>query len=431
MADNFQDGEKIQINTTGQEDGDQGNDKKISRPLLQNYSHVGQAVSDNIMSQTSSKKHVSPSRSSEIQHSEAIPTTARSASRATSSKSNSPSVSAVASVASSNSRHSLNRPTSLDQGIVEKVNSSHSGLIASSRSSASSSDERDPSPKSEGELGKPAPANSNLLFINSLTNPRKRKRSDQEGTSLKHFQYGSADTPTVRSEFTSIEAPALSRQGGLTPIEEHGSNKGLGVAQPLADSFGGTPVVTTPCTEVDNIFDENGTVSSSQLAKKAGRPERRLPGRKRQPNPDINIEADLRRQLQLKTNYRTVAKALKPILAELAKRAIEEIREGDEAYRTHEQYEVVLKQLEMRLQERLAYLNESYRLKKKHAEEALQADRNATRDESAVSFIEIININSVLRASNSGLYEIYRTTTCSDVNVTFYVLKETQWAILI
>ena len=356
------------------------------QPLLLNYSHRGQAVSDNILSRPSSKKRVSPSQLSEPHPSEAIRATNCSALGATPSIGNSPLVSTVASVASGNSCHSSIGPSPLDQGNVEKVNLSPNGLSASSRSSTSSSDERDSSPRSESGVEKAVLANDNSLSPNSATNPRKRKRSDQEGTSLKHFQYGSTDSPSVRREFTSIEAQAFNRQGGLTPIEEHGSNQGLGVAQPLADSFGGTPVVTTPCTEVDNIFDENGTASGSQLAKKVVKPERRLPGRKRQPNPDINIEADLRRQLQLKTNYRAVAKALKPILAELAKRAIEEIREDDEAYSKHKQYEIVLKQLKTRLQERLAYLNESYRLKKKYAEDALQADCIAIREESAVSF---------------------------------------------
>lgn len=386
MADKLQDGENSQLSTFGERDTGQGNNEKRMHSLLLNYSYRGQAGSDNGMSQTSSKKHFSPLQLSETRRSEAIQTKIRSVLGTTSSTSNSPLISAEPSATSGNSRNSSVDPAPLDQGIVEKDNPSPNGLSASSRSSASSSDERDLSPRSESGVEKSILADRNALLSNSATNPRKRKRSDQEGSSLKQSQYDSMDTPTTHGEFTSAEAQAFSRQRGLTPIEENGSNQGLGVAQPLIDSFGGTPAVTTPCTEVDNIFDENGTASSSQLAKKVMKPERRLPGRKRQPNPDINIEADLRRQLQLKTNYRAVAKALKPILAELAKRAIEEIKEDDEAYKRHEQYETVSRQLKTRLQERLANLNESYRLKRKYAEDALQTDQIAIREESAVSF---------------------------------------------
>lgn len=386
MADKLQDGENLQLSTVGEHDTGRGNNEnRIHSPLL-NYSHPGQAGSDNGLSQTSSKKHVSLLRLSETQRSEAIQTKNRNVVGMTSSTSNSPLISDEPSATSGNSRNSSVDAAPLDQGIVEKDNPSLNGLSASSRSSSSPSDERDISPRSESGVEKSILAERNALLSNSATNPRKRKRSDQEGLSPKQFQYDSMDTSTTRGEFTSAEAQAFSRQRGLTPIEENGSNQGLGVTQPLVDSFGGTPAVTTPCTEVDNIFDENGTASGSQLAKKVMKPERRLPGRKRQPNPDINIEADLRRQLQLKTNYRAVAKALKPILAELAKRAIEEIREDDEAYRRHEQFEMVSRQLKTRLHERLASLNESYRLKRKFAEDALQTDQIAIREECAVSF---------------------------------------------
>jgi hypothetical protein len=108
---------------------------------------------------------------------------------------------------------------------------------------------------------------------------------------------------------------------------------------------------------------------------------KRLPGRRRAPNPNISIEADLRRQLQLKMGYRAVAKALKPILAELAKRTVEELETGPDAHKRSEEYDIVMRGLDQRLQSRLVILENEKNLLEDHAERVREANEVASNEQ--------------------------------------------------
>jgi hypothetical protein len=112
---------------------------------------------------------------------------------------------------------------------------------------------------------------------------------------------------------------------------------------------------------------------------------KRLPGRRRAPNPNISIEADLRRQLQLKMGYRAVAKALKPILAELAKRTVEELESSQDAHKHTEEYDIVMRELGQRLQSRLEILDNEKKLLEEHAERLREANENTASGQYEVS----------------------------------------------
>jgi hypothetical protein len=115
-----------------------------------------------------------------------------------------------------------------------------------------------------------------------------------------------------------------------------------------------TPLPDTPV----NGNDGGTAVNTDQEPTKA---VRRLPGRRRAPNPDDNIEADLRRQLGLKMGYRSVVKALKPILAELATRDIKRLEdEEDDYYRQCAEYETVMADLDSFLERRVSTLRASF-----------------------------------------------------------------------
>lgn len=79
----------------------------------------------------------------------------------------------------------------------------------------------------------------------------------------------------------------------------------------------------------------------------------RLPGRRRAHHADIDIEVDLRRQLELRVGYRALAKALKPLLAEIANRTASDLKTEDELYKQCPEYQEVLDELDDRLQQRL------------------------------------------------------------------------------
>ena len=81
--------------------------------------------------------------------------------------------------------------------------------------------------------------------------------------------------------------------------------------------------------------------------------KKRLPGRRRAPNPNDSIEADMRRQLSLRMSYRAVTKHLKPILQEIANRTEEKIDTDPEYHKTSERHGIVDAQLDESLRTRL------------------------------------------------------------------------------
>ncbi|KAF3053616.1 hypothetical protein E8E11_007332 [Didymella keratinophila] len=83
---------------------------------------------------------------------------------------------------------------------------------------------------------------------------------------------------------------------------------------------------------------------------------KRLPGRRRQPHPDMNVEVDLRRQLSLKTSYRSVAKVLKGYLDELAQRTIKNLDDDSEFHRNCPEYKPLIDGLDSKRDAQLEYL---------------------------------------------------------------------------
>ncbi|KAI9851422.1 MAG: hypothetical protein M1838_003773 [Thelocarpon superellum] len=100
----------------------------------------------------------------------------------------------------------------------------------------------------------------------------------------------------------------------------------------------------------------------------------RLPGRRRAPHADPVVEALLVRQGDLKRNYRTVAKAMKPALAVLSDRTSALLEEDEQAHKKAALFEAVQAELDARLAERLDDLDREYRLKRDNAVVKLAAE---------------------------------------------------------
>ncbi|KAI9697713.1 MAG: hypothetical protein M1820_007700 [Bogoriella megaspora] len=95
--------------------------------------------------------------------------------------------------------------------------------------------------------------------------------------------------------------------------------------------------------------------------------KKRLPGRRRAPNPNDSIEADMRRQLQLRMGYRAVVKALKPVLTEIANRTEEKLDTDPEYHKTSDRYGVVDRQLDETLEQRLHDIDMEEKYKSENA----------------------------------------------------------------
>ncbi|KAJ4362131.1 hypothetical protein N0V95_001589 [Ascochyta clinopodiicola] len=83
---------------------------------------------------------------------------------------------------------------------------------------------------------------------------------------------------------------------------------------------------------------------------------KRLPGRRRQPHPDTNVEVDLRRQLTLKTSYRSVAKVLKGVLDELAQRTNKNLQDDPDYHKQCPEYKPLMAGLDQKRDTQLDYL---------------------------------------------------------------------------
>nr|GFD58685.1 hypothetical protein [Tanacetum cinerariifolium] len=70
----------------------------------------------------------------------------------------------------------------------------------------------------------------------------------------------------------------------------------------------------------------------------------------------MNIEVDLRRQLSLKTSYRSVAKVLKGYLDELAQRTIKNLDDSSEFHKNCPEYRPLIDGLDKKRNGQLDYL---------------------------------------------------------------------------
>jgi hypothetical protein len=156
---------------------------------------------------------------------------------------------------------------------------------------------------------------------------------------IKLSQVSMEDTPDLDELHDSI-APLIAKGRGRR------SNR-FRDETPI-DSTLGTPAPGTPYQDLGDMERVKGG--------------RRLPGRRRAPNSNPRIEADLRRQLKLKMNFRTLVKGLKPILDELSKRALDDLEDDENAHEKHPQYKTVQNQLDQYLQRRLSKVDAVFEL---------------------------------------------------------------------
>ncbi|KAI5253486.1 hypothetical protein E4T42_02974 [Aureobasidium subglaciale] len=146
-----------------------------------------------------------------------------------------------------------------------------------------------------------------------------------------------------------------------------------------------TPVVSATASPVGSNQDSNAEQESPTkhsalipagdaltASQNGDKPVKKLPGRRRAPHANPKVEAALRRQLHLRMAYRSVAKNLKPILTELAKRSLSSIHRDPEAHTAFSEYPIVKQTLEGHFQERLDWIQKQKILNKKRLDDMLE-----------------------------------------------------------
>lgn len=161
-----------------------------------------------------------------------------------------------------------------------------------------------------------------------------------------------------------------------------------------------TPVVSATASPAGSNQDSNAyqespskklasaLVEGAPTASQDGdKPVKRLPGRRRAPHANPKVEAALRRQLHLRMAYRAVAKNLKPILAELAKRSLSIIHKDPEAQTTFSEYPVVKNSLNEHFEERLTWIQKQKELNKQRLDDILEQETAMRKRNYEVSII--------------------------------------------
>lgn len=112
---------------------------------------------------------------------------------------------------------------------------------------------------------------------------------------------------------------------------------------------------------------------------------RRLPGRRRQPHPDVNIETDLRRQLNIKMNYRSLAKIQKTLLEELSNRTTNNLETDPEYHKRCPEYPGLMAALDKYRKSRLDQVHAERRLKLEQLERLRIAEVRIQKEQYTVS----------------------------------------------
>jgi hypothetical protein len=175
-------------------------------------------------------------------------------------------------------------------------------------------------------------------------------------------------------------------------VSEQPRRKKRKTTETIADS-GDQPPDLTDASTVPNSPEQLAEVENSQNLQHVlptngeapAKVARRLPGRRRQPHPDINVEIDLRRQLTLKTSYRSLAKVQKAILDELSNRTIRNLENDPDFYKKCPEYEPLMASLDERRDCRLDEVNARRTFKLEQLERERLAEENIQRQQYIVS----------------------------------------------
>lgn len=217
---------------------------------------------------------------------------------------------------------------------------------------------------------KPAPDATTTL---PTTAGKKRRASDDSTQSSKTINPRPNGVLTrTQSEVSEQQPRRKKRKTTRAPTESADQPPELTDASTAPNSPEQLPDVDGS-QNLQNVLPTNGDAPA--------KPGRRLPGRRRQPHSDINIETDLRRQLTLKMNYRSLAKVQKTLLEELSKRTIENLEKDDDYHTRCPEYEPLMAELKQRRDGRIDQIDavRTYRMEQMQrvrlAEERIQKEQ--------------------------------------------------------
>lgn len=201
-----------------------------------------------------------------------------------------------------------------------------------------------------------------------------------------------SDDSTQSSKTLSARQNGVLTRTQSDVSEQQPRRKKRKTTEPAAEPTDQPPELTDASTapnSPEQMPDVDGSQSLHNLLPTNGdapaKSGRRLPGRRRQPHPDINIEVDLRRQLNLKMSYRSLAKVQKSLLEELSNRTIKNLDLGPNYHAQCPEFKPLMATLDQRRDSRLDEVNamRNYRLEQlerlRVAEDRIQKEQYINR----------------------------------------------------
>ena len=241
------------------------------------------------------------------------------------------------------------------------------------------------------ELQTPAPGATSTT---ATTNAKKRRTSDDLTQSSK--------TPNPRSN------GVLSRT--QSEISENQSRKKRKTTETIAEPADQLqPPELTDASTAPNSPEQLPEVEGSHVLPTNDAPTktgRRLPGRRRQPHPDVNIEADLRRQLNLKMSYRSLAKVQKSLLEELSNRTLNNLQKDEDYHKKCPEYEPLMAQLKERRDGRVDQIDATRTYRLEQSDRVRVAEERIQQEQYIVSCLT--TFHTVLANQNQNRFEDLR-----------------------
>ncbi|KAF2182769.1 hypothetical protein K469DRAFT_690508 [Zopfia rhizophila CBS 207.26] len=307
------------------------------------------------------RNSVQGGRTSRLQPSEPLHMTTRAASKAAS-NTTSPAAPSVA--GGSSRRSSLNDLAQLDDGQSDAENERPSKRSRVSTDSGSPPDQVD-SQNIVNEAPTPEEPKPTSSASSNASKPSTKKRRASGDSSQSSKTVSAQPSGILRRSESDVDVsekqPRRKKRKTTEPLPE--------LTEPPPDLTDastppGSPVQIPEFETQHNYEDVLAARRDGPIAKLP----KRLPGRRRQPHADVNIETDLRRQLNIKMSYRSVTKALKPVLVELSTRTEKQLEDAPEFHRLFPEYEAITAALDRHFQARLGQVDSERRLRLEEAE---------------------------------------------------------------
>ncbi|KAF2016436.1 hypothetical protein BU24DRAFT_409538 [Aaosphaeria arxii CBS 175.79] len=338
---------------------------------------------------TSATKRISSSvqglRTSRLQPTEPLHMTTRGAAKAAS---NHTSPAAPSSIAGSSRRSSLNDIDQFqDHSDVEDARPPKRSRVSTLSGSPPISMDSSVSQLPAVDMQTPVQEISEAQAMAAIPNPpkssSKKRRASADSSQSSKTMSGRPNGVAARSEsdVSDKQQRRKKRKTDDTPPDAADAPPELTDASTPPGSPEAIPEVSSSQGLQNVILPANG----EPPAKAA----KRLPGRRRQPHPDINVEVDLRRQLNIKVNYRSVAKIQKQILEEISKRTLKELEQDPERHKRSPAYEPVMAQLREKLDSRKHQIESLRQYKLEQLERVMTAEKHIQEEQYLNRFEEM------------------------------------------